>query len=433
MKKERFGTRRFGKRWLAHTGLWLAALIMVTGCSLGGSGQAAVQLAPRPVKTDVVKKHKIGEPVEQVADVIAGTKLDIVPKVSGEVKEVLKKRGEYVQKGEVLFLLDSSAAESARQKSELALRNARQTLQQTRDNLANNRQDLADVVKKAETAYNNTREEVNKLRNEFQLGQAVQRQVDLAEQSLDQARMALDSTRSKLAAFDKSDPVAAAEIQVESARITLEDTERALQDFNVKAPGGGILTDFNLTAGQMVSAAAGPVGQVQQVDPVKMKTELSEALYNLVKGKQELVYYHPDAPERKETARISYLAPVMSAMTKTYTLELAIANPDLRIQPGKRYMVQLTTESEEQVPAVPILSIIREESDTYVYVLQGDHYQKRKVRLGRISGEYQEVLEGVKEGEPLVTVGQNTLKDGQKAEPTPSPAASSPAAPAQTK
>ena len=62
-------------------------------------------------------------------------------------------------------------------------------------------------------------------------------------------------------------------------------------------------------------------------------------------------------------------------------------------------MVQLTTETEEKVALMPTLSIIREESDTFVFVQQGDQYMKRKVKLGRINGEFQEVLEGVKEGE----------------------------------
>lgn len=77
-------------------------------------------------------------------------------------------------------------------------------------------------------------------------------------------------------------------------------------------------------------------------------------------------------------------------------------------------MVQLTTETEEQVVSIPTLSVIREESDTFVFVEQGDQYVKRKVKLGRISGEFQEVIDGVKDGEKLVISGQNTLKDGQR-------------------
>ncbi len=68
----------------------------------------------------------------------------------------------------------------------------------------------------------------------------------------------------------------------------------------MKAPASGLLTDFNVVAGQTVSMNGGKVGQVQQIDPVKIKTELSETNYQLVKNKQQLTYYSPDAPDKKK-------------------------------------------------------------------------------------------------------------------------------------
>ncbi|MFD0695852.1 efflux RND transporter periplasmic adaptor subunit [Paenibacillus sp. GCM10027628] len=428
MKKVGTASLLFKSNALRILAVVTVAAVMATGCSAPGkAGPATAQLAPRAIKTETIGKQKISSPIEQVADVAAGTTLDVVAKANGEVTEVLKKRGEYVEKGDVLFVIDSKDAVSAKRKSELSLRSAQESLQQAKDNKVNNRKDLADNVTRSETAYNNAQQDYNKMRNDYDSGLATQHQVDQSKQALDNAQMSLESAQSKLSAFDNTDSIAAAETQTESAGLAMEDATRALDNYSVKAPGSGILTDFNIVVGQNVSAAAGKVGQVQQIDPIKIKTELSETNYQLVKGKQELVYYNPDEPDKKGTAKISYLAPIMSASTKTFSLELEVPNADHQLQPGKRFMVQLTTETEEQVVAVPTLSIIREESDTFVFVKQGDQYQKRKVKLGRLNGEYQEVLDGVKDGEQLVVTGQNTLKDGQKVEssqqPTPTPAA----------
>ncbi|WP_240421183.1 FAD-dependent oxidoreductase [Paenibacillus periandrae] len=114
------------------------------------------------------------------------------------------------------------------------------------------------------------------------------------------------------------------------------------ENYSIVAPASGILTDFTPVVGQTISS--GMIGQVQQVDPIKLKTELSETNHQLIRGKKELVYYYPDKPQTKEKAFISYLAPIMSAQTKTYTLELEVPNSDLSIQVGNRYIVQLTTE-----------------------------------------------------------------------------------------
>ncbi|WP_261301834.1 efflux RND transporter periplasmic adaptor subunit [Paenibacillus andongensis] len=423
--------RKFKSRSMGVIVLLTAAAVLASACSApGAKGAATVQLAPRAIKTDVIKKQKISNPIEQVADVAAGTTLDVVAKANGEVTEVLKKRGEYVEKGEVLFVIDNKDALSAKRKSELSVRSAQESLQQAKDNKVNNRKDLADNVTRSQTAFQNAEQEYNKVRNEYDAGIAVQHQVDQSKQALDNAKMNLDAAQSKLSAFDNSDSISSIQTQAESASLSLEDATRALENYQVKAPGNGVLTDFNVVVGQTVAAAAGKVGQVQQIDPIKIKTELTETNFLLVKGKQELIYYNPDSPDKKGTAKISYLAPIMSAATKTYTLELEVPNSDHLLQPGNRFMVQLTTETEEQVVAIPTLSIIREESDTFVFIQQGDQYQKRKVKLGRINGENQEVIEGVKDGEKLVTAGQNTLKDGQKVDsastvpqPTTTPAA----------
>ncbi|KRE48318.1 efflux RND transporter periplasmic adaptor subunit [Paenibacillus sp. Soil724D2] len=407
--------RKFKSRSMGVIVLLTAAAVLASACSApGAKGAATVQLAPKAIKTDVIKKQKISNPIEQVADVAAGTTLDVVSKANGEVTEVLRKRGEYVEKGDILFVIDNKDALSAKRKSELSVRSAQESLQQAKDNKVNNRKDLADNVTRSQTAVKNAEQEYNKVRNEYDAGIAVQHQVDQSKQALDSAKMNLDAAQSKLSAFDNSDSISSIQTQAESASLSLEDATRSLENYQVKAPGNGVLTDFNVVVGQTVAAAAGKVGQVQQIDPIKIKTELTETNFLLVKGKQELIYYNPDTPDKKGTAKISYLAPIMSAATKTYTLELEVPNSDHLLQPGNRFMVQLTTETEEQVVAIPTLSIIREESDTFVFVQQGDQYQKRKVKLGRINGEYQEVIEGVKDGEKLVTAGQNTLKDGQK-------------------
>lgn len=409
--------RKFKYRSMGVIALLTAAAVLASACSApGAKGASTVQLTPKAIKTEVVKKQKISNPIEQVADVAAGTTLDVVSKANGEVLEVLKKRGEYVEKGEVLFVIDDKDAVSAKRKSELALKSAQESLQQARDNKVNNRKDLADNVARSQTALTNAQQDYNKMRNDYDAGTAVQHQVDQSKQALDNAQMSLDAAQSKLAAFDNSDSISAAQTQAESASLSLEDATRSLENYQVKAPGSGVLTDFNVVVGQTVAAAAGKVGQVQQIDPIKIKTELTETNYQLVKGKQELVYYNPDTPDKKGTAKISYLAPIMSAATKTYTLELEVPNGDHQLQPGNRFMVQLTTETEEQVVAIPTLSVIREESDTFVFVEQNGQYMKRKVKLGRINGESQEVIEGVKDGENLVITGQNTLKDGQKVE-----------------
>jgi RND family efflux transporter MFP subunit len=155
------------------------------------------------------------------------------------------------------------------------------------------------------------------------------------------------------------------------------------------------------------------VGHLQQLDPIRIKAQLTESSAKLVRGKQELIYYVPGSTERPK-AKINYLSDSMDAQTKSYELELEVANPTGALKPGTKVQVQLTYEEEQIVITVPTLSVVRESGDSFVFVLVGDTVEKRKVELGRLNELNQEVVSGVKEGEQLVVSGQNQLKDKEK-------------------
>lgn len=417
------------RRRLRLLAMLTVAAAVAAGCGApGGKGAAtvAINTTNKPVKTEAAAKRQIGAPREQVADVAAMTGMDIMSKVSGQVTQVLKRRGDTVQAGEVLFRVDSRDAESALQKSRISLQSAQETLAKSREDDANNRRDLQTAITKAMEQVDNAQKDYNKIRNDYDDGKATDRQVEQAQNALTNAQLDLQSQQNKLATLERTNPTATQQTQVESSQVAASDAERALENYDVKAPVSGVLTDFTIEVGAMVSPSA-KAGQVQQIDPVKLKADLSEASYALVKNKQELTFYSPERPGEKATARITYLANVMSASTKTYAIELEVANPQQVWKPGSRVLLQLTTEAEEQVVAVPTLSLVREGSDIYVFVLQGDQVQKRQVKVGRLSDTYQEIVDGVKEGELIVTSGQHQLKDGQKVEVAP-PAASAPAA-----
>jgi RND family efflux transporter MFP subunit len=237
-------------------------------------------------------------------------------------------------------------------------------------------------------------------------------QLEQAETQWKHLTMDLELLKQKQQTLLTSDSLAQLETQVESARLAMVELERALSHYEVKAPVSGILTELPVVEGMTLQAGM-KVAHIQQMDPILLKAKLTENAAQLVRGKQELVYYVPGENIRGQ-AKITYLSDSMDAMSKSYELELEVANPDHALKPGMRVQVQLTAEDEQIVPAIPTLSVVREAGETYVFVLVGETVEKRKVELGRLNGLIQEVLSGVKEGEQLVVSGQNQLNDKEK-------------------
>ena len=107
MKRQLFTIKQSSKLF----GVVALSAAIAVGCSASPAGSpaattAAAEQGVKVVKTAKIGKQKIGEPIEQVGDVVSSVQLDIVAKSGGEVIEIVKKRGDIVEKGDVLFRLD---------------------------------------------------------------------------------------------------------------------------------------------------------------------------------------------------------------------------------------------------------------------------------------------------------------------------------------
>lgn len=399
-------------------GLLLLIAALAAGCSPKPQGEATAQQAdpnaPKTVKVQTVSRQKISEPREQVGEVSASVELDVTLKAGGEVKEVLKKKGEAVQEGEVLFRLDTKTILLEKEKAELSLRSAQYQLDKQREDSRNETIETDNSIAKTEQSLKDAVKAYNKTLNEYDLGTATDTELESAKTTMDNLQRDLDLLKKKRESLDKVNPLTNLEIQLESSRVSLAQIEDTLANYEVKAPTSGVLVDLSVEPGMTVQSGS-KVGQVLKTDPVKIKADLTEASMKLIQGKQELnVYPSGESAKAKTKATVTYLSPVMSTSTKSYALELELANPELKWKPGTKVQIMLTDEEEENVIAVPTTSIVRDGSDTYVFVLAGEQAERRKVELGRLHETVQEIISGLKEGEQLIVSGQHQLKDKEK-------------------
>ncbi|MFH5182889.1 efflux RND transporter periplasmic adaptor subunit [Paenibacillus sp. TAB 01] len=407
------------KHVIKHSAKMLGAVLLssalLAGCTSAPAAQPAAQTAEpalKVVKTAAIEKKSIGDPLEQVADVVSSIQMDVVTKVSGDVQEIVKKRGEMVQKGDVILRLDPTDIQLQKDKNVLGAKSASQQLDKAREELSDSKVDLQNAVTKGEQAVKDAEKNYAKMRNDFDQGLVTKFQLDQLETQLNNARLDLESTKNKLKTLETTNSLAQLQTQLESSNLSVREADRSLNNMEIKAQVNGVITDLPVEVG-MTLPAGFKAAQVQQLDPIKIKAELTEESAKLIRGKSELMFYIPGSAEKLK-GTVSYLADVMSTQTKSYPLELEIPNADTKLKPGMKVQILLTDEKDEIVVTVPTLSVVREGGDTYVFVLNGDTAEKRKVQLGRLNETNQEVLSGVKEGEQLVISGQNQLKDKEK-------------------
>lgn len=388
---------------------------LIAGCSSKPAEQpktAAAENQLKTVKTAKVEKKSIGDPLEQVADVVSSITLDIPTKAGGDVQEILKKRGEMVEKGDVIFRMDPTDVLIQKEKAQISLKGSQEQLTKSREDLANSRQELQNGIKKLETSISDTEKNYAKMRNDYDLGLVTKFQLDQMESQLNNLKLDLEANKAKLKTLDSTNSLSQIEQGMETANVSLRELDRTLDNLNVKATVSGVLTELPVEVG-MTLPAGFKAATVQQLDPIKIKAELTEDAAKLIRGKEELTFYVPGTTDKMK-GKVSYLADVMSSQSKSYSLELEVPNADRKLKPGMKAQVLLTEAQDQLVVTVPTLSVVREGGDTFVFVLNGDTAEKRKVELGRLNETIQEVISGVKEGEQLIVSGQHQLKDKEK-------------------
>ncbi|MFA6544126.1 MAG: efflux RND transporter periplasmic adaptor subunit [Limisphaerales bacterium] len=164
--------------------------------------------------------------------------------------------------------------------------------------------------------------------------------------------------------------------------------------------------------------------------------DLYERDFSWVRVGQEVELTVPSVPGKKFNATISFIDPNLNDMTRSARVRVELQNPLLTVQGRARrellhktYAEALVKLDTPEVLTLPRSAVLHTGDRAVVYVDKGaGAYEQRRVKLGRAGDELWEILDGVKEGERVVTTG-NLLIDGQaqlnsQADETPAPAPS---------
>lgn len=208
----------------------------------------------------------------------------------------------------------------------------------------------------------------------------------------------------------------------ESAELALNvaknSYENLLENTILRSPVDGVVSARGYDQGDMY-AMQGPLFVVQQISPVKMLVAVSEKDYTKVKvgDKVDLTV---DAFEGEIfQGQVSMVYPVIDAATHTVSVEVKVANKDRKLRPGMYANARVVFGTRKSV-VLPSTAVLKQQGSgvktAFVYNPADGTVDLRTVTIGRQLGNEIEVLDGISEGEQVVTKGQTSLRSGIKVE-----------------
>jgi RND family efflux transporter MFP subunit len=240
--------------------------------------------------------------------------------------------------------------------------------------------------------------------------------------SLKQTKIQIENQETEFKRIDELYKVGGASKSVWDAQKTALDvakeTYRNLQENNqLLSPISGIVTARNYDNGDMYSGAL-PVYVVEQIRPVKLMVNVSESYFTKVKKGMDVSIKLDVYGDETFQGKVSLIHPTIDPASRTFPVELRIANNDERVRPGMFARVTMNFGALQHI-VVSDLAIVKQagSGDRYIYVYKANGtvtYQK--VTLGRRLGNRYEVLSGVEDGDRVVVSGQSRLTNGEEVE-----------------
>jgi len=338
-------------------------LLLLVGCKKKEAKTTAEKTIN--VQVESAEKKSLRPSIETIGTLKPYEEVVVSAEVDGILKDVKVDEGSVVSKGMILASIDDMDYSLEVQRAEAVLR-------------------------QAEAALANTR-------LEYQRKEKIYKEQLVTQQQFDDV-----STRLSLAESD-----------VDRAKASLSLARQKLIKTNIYSPLSGVIKEKKVSAGDYVKNGT-PLFVIIQDNPIKLNFTVSEKdTGRLMKG--EDVIFKVDAfPDKEFKGKLHIIYPNLEEKTRTLQVEAIASNPDRTLKPGLFAHVKLFTGTQKDTILIPSVSLLYEGESTKVFVIEGDRARQKTIKSGQKYGEMMEIVEGLKEGEQVVVVGQQNLSEGVK-------------------
>lgn len=191
----------------------------------------------------------------------------------------------------------------------------------------------------------------------------------------------------------------------------LAKTREAEKTLTLFAPADGVVLDKNILAGQKIMPDDSLL-KIADLRKVWADADIYQSDLPIVTVGTAVEVTLPFWPGKAFRGKVAFITPTLDPGTRTARARLEIENPDLLLKPNMYANARLSRESGEAL-AIPETAVMRTGERTYAFKDGGEgRLIPVAIRVGARSGEYFEVVEGLKEGDKVVT-SANFLVDSE--------------------
>lgn len=205
----------------------------------------------------------------------------------------------------------------------------------------------------------------------------------------------------------------ALEAQRELARLTNEKTLRDIDKVGdgVKAEYNGVLTEVNASKGATMQAGT-KLFSIASTDRIKVTMSISKSDMSKIKLGQAVDVTVGGRAYEGEVSWIAGAATRNSSNVPVVAAEVTVKNPDDAIILGVEASMKIHTRHADDVLVVPYEYVNTDTHGDFVYVVEDGTLLRRDVQIGITTSTDAEIMEGLSDGDQVVTSDASELQEG---------------------
>jgi RND family efflux transporter MFP subunit len=367
----------------------------------GGRGRGeAIQ-----VKSTTPQHIAIQRVVDLSGSLVSPDQVRVSSEVDGIVSEVDAELGQEVRAGQVLVQLDTRELQLAVERAESALRQteAQLGIDSNRPNVTPPEEEVA-IVRTAIANREDARVKLKQTQELASKGLAPRSDLDTNETRLKVAEAAVQSSLESVRALRAS---------LQDRRASYELAKKKVADASVRAPATGAIAERLVQKGEFIRANT-QVATIVQLNPLRLQTAVQEKYANVIRRNLAVQFRVEPFPDDVFEGRISNISPTINQQTRTFPVEILVANPSGRLKPGFFAKGAILTKKDENVLAVPLEAVSTLAGVSSVFVIEDGTIRQQNVTLGTQEGNLVEILDGLKGNEMLASSNLNEIATGMK-------------------
>lgn len=194
-----------------------------------------------------------------------------------------------------------------------------------------------------------------------------------------------------------------------SSIVKLKKTKKVQQTITFYSPQNGVVENLKIREGFYVKPGS-TLMSIGDLSEVWVEAEVFERQAGQVKTGTPVTMTLDYLPGKTWQGKVDYIYPTLDAKTRTVKVRLRFKNEDGEFKPNMFAQIAIHTTGDEQVLLIPKEALIRTgNQDRVVLALGEGSFKSVAVSVGRYDSESVEIIEGVHDGEKVVSSAQFLL------------------------